>query len=283
MKPFRWDIARREQLGRLLDGPPAPDYPEYLDDLVETGARVVEASGDGDLVFVGRSVEGLYDFFRGLFRGTAWAQRLIHFNVSLRWRSTAEATARRAAFARHLEAVGLGPADIARRARSVALVDVVSDGITMGELIRLVLASARVGGVDANAVRRRLRVVAITWRGTPSPKAYRWWQRRDWTKALKPAAIRGVSADGRLWAFLGNNEDKVAAWNPPDRWDVPREVSSPSQVSALRLARRVYEAGLTRAWRERFAARLAATPGMKEAWVRALVGALRRTSRPGVV
>ena len=39
--PFRWNLARRAELGRLVEGVRAASYPEMLDDLAECAARVV--------------------------------------------------------------------------------------------------------------------------------------------------------------------------------------------------------------------------------------------------
>jgi hypothetical protein len=85
--PFRWNIQRRSEMGGLLDGPPAPSYPGFLDDLLPCCARIIGFAGDSDLYFVGRSPESLFDHLSGLLLDSSWADRprLLHF--SMRWTS----------------------------------------------------------------------------------------------------------------------------------------------------------------------------------------------------
>lgn len=58
--PFRWDLVAPDQLGSLLDGIATPDL-WYLDDLAECTGKVLARSGNGDLVFVGRSLDSMFD------------------------------------------------------------------------------------------------------------------------------------------------------------------------------------------------------------------------------
>jgi len=68
LKPFRWNIAKREQIGRLLEAPsPAGDVPGLHDTLRAVSAKILARSDDSDLVFVGRSVESFYDYLSGIF------------------------------------------------------------------------------------------------------------------------------------------------------------------------------------------------------------------------
>ena len=52
---FRWNIARREQLGRLVGREPVEVHPAVLEELRLCCARVVAMAGDARLVFIGRS------------------------------------------------------------------------------------------------------------------------------------------------------------------------------------------------------------------------------------
>ncbi len=58
--PFRWDLVTPDQLGSLTTGTPAPAL-WFLDDLIRCTGQVVARSGDGDLVFVGRSLDSMFD------------------------------------------------------------------------------------------------------------------------------------------------------------------------------------------------------------------------------
>src|SRR5262249_42407928 len=152
----------------------------------------IALSGDGSLVFVGRSLESLFDYASGLLLETTWATRPVLLNVSLRGAAALGPRARQAASA-HLAEAGLAPASIAARERPVVLVDVVASGGTFGSFATLLLELAEASGVDTNAVRRRLRFVGLTSRKRTSPKTWRWQQHAEWTRGFRPSAIKNVS------------------------------------------------------------------------------------------
>lgn len=68
MKPFRWNLKKREQLGSLLAGDKSSVVLKYLDDLRECSAKVVARSDQRILVFVGRSPENIFDNLLDFFR-----------------------------------------------------------------------------------------------------------------------------------------------------------------------------------------------------------------------
>jgi hypothetical protein len=63
-RPYRWDLVAPDQLGSLLDGTVSPSL-FFLSDLVECAGKVVARSGGGDLVFVGRSLDSMFDLLSG--------------------------------------------------------------------------------------------------------------------------------------------------------------------------------------------------------------------------
>ncbi len=278
--PFRWNLARREQLGHLAQGEEAPSYPELVDDLRECCARVLALSGDCDLVFVGRSPESVFDHLGGLLLDTSWAPRLTLVNVSLRGASDFPPEALRA-LREQLAEAHLSPEAVATRERGVAFVDLVATGGTFGRLAAVLLDWARDVGVDESAVRRRVRFTGITWRTHTSPNTIRWHQRAEWTRQFPPSAIKNASIDGRLWGYLGNLQQKVSPSNTPWRWATDELLSPPrasEHVKALRLALRLFDTGREDALRERFAERLAQERAMREPWFRSLVLELRGRS-----
>lgn len=84
--PFRWNLARREQLGRLAGPPTAPLDDWTMAQLRECCAKVVAASADGRMVLVGRSPESLYDYLCGALADTSWADRSVLVAVKRRMR-----------------------------------------------------------------------------------------------------------------------------------------------------------------------------------------------------
>jgi hypothetical protein len=282
-KPFRWDVSRREQLGGLVDLPKAEHYAKFTDDLQRCCARVISFCGDSDLVFVGRSPESIFDFLSGLLADTSWKERSTLLNFSMRYDSVAKIQRNKptavAAIHEQFRSLGMAPASLIARRRNVALVDLVATGATLGHLVDLLLQWASDEKVDVPSVRRRLRVVGITWRTKTSPKTWRWQQHVEWARQFKPSTIKNVSIPGRLWDYLGNTQKKVTPSNPPWRWskaDPRRPPRSEAHLQALSLAHHLHEAGRTKPQRLAFAAKLSKETGMKYSWFRTLVNELKR-------
>src|SRR4051794_21894147 len=123
--PFRWDVAR-DQLGTLLDGVPEPDL-WFADELVVCAARILARSADGDLRFVGRSLDSAYDLLTGALDETPWRGRMAQLPLSARGGVSTRNVWR---MRTHLAQAGLDPAALARRRRPLVLVDLVAQGGT---------------------------------------------------------------------------------------------------------------------------------------------------------
>jgi hypothetical protein len=192
IRPFRWDVRRRSQLGSLpaIDVPNA--YPEFEEDLIVCSARVLAFAGDSDLVFVGRSPQPLFDLLSGLLTETSWQDRLRLLNVSLRHVDPPDQEQLRA-IRPYLAEVGLEPHALTRRRRPLALVDVVDTGDTFGALLQFVKEWSDEARVEWRAVARKIRIVGLTWRERTSPKTRRWHQHAEWVERLRPSEIKNVS------------------------------------------------------------------------------------------
>lgn len=283
--PFRWNVARREQLGRLPDAAvrldpwhEPPPFRELLRDLRECAARVLARAGDARWVFLGRSPENLYDYLGGVLADApAWAERLGLLNVSMS-DSRHAGDADRAAFRAHLAALGLAPIAIAAAPRPVAFVDLVWRGGTFGALSDELCRWAREERVDPDAVRRRLRWVGISVRTKNSPKTWRWFQQAEWAGDYPRSALRGVSIDGWFWGYLGDRQAKTGPSNHFLNWreGLRGPIHQAEHVAALQLTRRIHERGRTPEERARFTTLLVRRPEMREPWLRSLVVALRR-------
>lgn len=290
--PFRWDVRRREQLGRLTEAgearrpywfPPPPYWAETLAEIRETSARVLARAGDARLVFVGRSPESLFDYLTGALADTSWADRCDLLSVSMPCGDVhANPDVPRTAvegLRAMLRAMRLSPAEIASAPRPVALVDVVNRGGTFGSLAETWAGWARSEGVDVNAVRRRLRFVGMTPRTRNSPNTWRWFQRSGWTEHFPRSALRGVSIPGWFWGYLGNYQEKMMPSNDFTRWgteEAAHPVHEPEAFEALRTALRIHEQARTREERARFVPLLTERVEMREPWLRSLVLEIRR-------
>lgn len=288
--PFRWDVRRREQLGRLIQvaSPPPPTWwhpprwEEVLPEVRTCATRVLARSGDARLVFVGRSPENFFDYLTGALADTSWADRCDLLGLSMPARRELPGLSRAAvdAFRAQLAALTLTPDQIASAPRPVALVDLVSSGQTFGALSDMLAAWAREERVDVHAVRRRLRFVGITTRTRNSPNTWRWFQRVAWAGDYPRGALRGVSIPGWFWGYLGTYQEKMMPSNAAYSWgtdDLMQPIHHPEAFEALKLAYRLHEHARTRDERACLAAELAARDEMREPWLRSLVVAIRRS------
>jgi hypothetical protein len=299
--PFRWDITKRSQLGRLLDEPVMdPDvwlqeevsrlrggsggrfwveYARWIEaELLRATARTLGYAGNSDLYFVGRSPESLFDYLSGLLLATSWAERshLLHFSMSYTDTSelAREYPAELGEMRRYLTHLQLDPAGLLQRDRPVAFVDIVVSGRTLGNLIRLLHGWAGETGADWKAIQRKIHLVGLTERTETSPKTWRWQQHAPWVALLMPGAVKNVSIPADLLHYLGGQQAKVTQSFPPWRWADPSITLpqyDPPTLMALRRAVAFFDAGRTRAHRQRFARALSRQPAMAHAWFRDLV------------
>ncbi len=280
MKPFRWDLRRREQLGRLLDGEEARPVEGFEDEVRLAAARIVAMAGDARVVFLGRSPETFFDYLSGVMLPTPWSERLTLVNLSLSDRYERPAPGAAQAFREHLATMDLGPRSIAEGTWPIAIVDLVYSGGTMRGFVDQLLRWADDLRVDRAALRRRLRIVGVTSRRKTSPNTERWHQGSPaaWLGEYPRIVAKNVSIPARLWTYLGNDQPKVTPSHPPWRWADP-SVTQPDRhpwhLLALRQAVRVFDRGRHPDERERFAVELGRTPALRSRWGRELVLQLR--------
>lgn len=288
--PFRWNITKREQLGRLVKSEGQLPYPTFTDELLECCARIFSFCDDADLYFIGRSPESLFDYLSGLLAPTAWANRCVLLNLSLRnymfdshHRSYPTLLRRTNPAAitlvrNHLQALKLTPQDIITHPRTVAFVDLVASGTTFKHLAEILFDWTRESCLSLKALKQHMRFIGITPRQKTSPNTWRWQQQHRWVQQLRPSTIKNVSIPVHLWRYLGNYQHKVARSNPPWRWDDHR-MRQPSynsaSLAALELAIHLYDLGNSAEHRRRFAAQLARAPGIKHQWYRTIMHEIR--------
>lgn len=289
VKPFRWTVAKREQLGRLIEGQRAVarrDWPAFLADVRRASARILALADDADLAFIGRTPENLYDYLSGAFAGVDDAPHLHLVQYSMRWADgdvvSALAPEQIDGLFSYFEVEGIDALRLQTRPRPLALVDFVAHGGTMEGFVRLLREQAARQGADWNVIQRRLKIIGLRVQEQSSPKTWRWQQHQDWLDLIPKTRIRNVSAPAGFLLFLANVEPKTTRSFHAGRWaDVEeRAGGAPGEVSeetmtALRLAADLYDAGRTREERLALAALLSEKPQMKQAATRALVLRLR--------
>lgn len=284
MKPFRWSIAKREQLGRLLDDTAPPDIEAYgfLDELRRVSARMLALGDNSGYAFIGRTPENLFDYLSGVSDGAQDMPALHLVQFSLRWINMAgvegiPSDARQSYFD-YLNEEGIGPAAIATGPRRLTLVDFVARGGTMESFITLLRHQADREGVDWTAVQRKLGIIGLRARTHNSPNTWRWQQHQDWLDIIPDTKISNISMLPNIIYALANVQPKTTTSYYPRRWAEPEKTRphiTPDRLFALSLAAALYDAGRTRAERVRLSDAIAAQPEMRHAHTRMLVSRLR--------
>lgn len=320
-EPFRWDVSHSYALEHMLRRPVlktkpiqpsstyrsfqrSPDYGtdfshisdsdlRFGDDLIRLCARIVAMGCQYDLVFVGRSLDSIFDYLSGLFRETSFRWRLGRLHVSL-WGCRPERERQRLqAIRRYFKSQNLDPAGLRNRKRPVAFVDIVSSGSTFQSLIKLLMEWCAEEGVQWRPIASKLRFVALVqdcrsscW--DPAPRSRRpnctrtdWCKGDSLIKALKGGSIKSIFVNWQLWGYLGNWQAKCADSYPPSQWGLEaafRPSHNEERLRGLALAIYWHKEGLKRSSRRRFADLLCQEREMKHRALRDLVLQLKKRS-----
>ncbi|MDX3663552.1 hypothetical protein PV646_40230 [Streptomyces sp. ID05-26A] len=264
--PLRWDLVTPDQLGSMLDDVEAPEV-WYLDDLAECAGKVLARSGNGDLVFVGRSLDSMFDLLGGALDGGRALHRLP---VSFAHGPVFRPEVRRVR--EMLAEAGVTPASLARRDRPLTFVDVVASGGSFGKLFGLLddwIAEER---ETWPAIRRKLRFVGVTIRWRTSPNVERWQQHAEWTRRLPASSVVNVSLDEDVWCYLGNAQTKLTWPYQLHRWrEYLREAKRDEKTrEALAEAVHLVALGRTKEVRRMIARGMDGEPALSESWLRTL-------------
>ena len=278
MKPFRWDLKRREQLGNLVEVEPAESYLGYKTDLAECAAKVVARSDNRKLIFVGRSPENLFDYLSGIFDAVD-SDKVDLLNISNRRLNVEELRQEYVgaveALKAHFIALGISPKQLIESSRGVCFCDLVYEGGTYESLFGFIQTWAEEEKYDWAAVMCKIKFLGITIRTKTSPNTWRWQQHAGWVKKHPQIAVQNISVNHSFWAYLGNTQKKVTLSNYPARWG--KELPPPRSFAtrqALKLAFLIYQRGTEE--KVSFARLLSALPEMKQPWLRAMVNELKR-------
>jgi hypothetical protein len=279
-RPFRWDLVRPDHLGSLLDGLPEPDL-WFLDELIDCAAKVLARSEDGELYFVGRSVDSVFDLLGGALPDPRRLHLLPLSTASVDgWPHGRLHPAEVAQLRANLAAHGLSPAALGRGSRPLVFVDVVSTGRTLRQLLDILGDWAADERADWAAVRRRVRITGLTRRTHTSPNTHRWQQHTGWARDL---TIRNVSVESAVFSYFADHQQKLTRSFGRELWadgDVRTPARDHRTRRALAEAVAVVEAGRTPAVRARLARVLEREPALSEAWLRDLVRRLLLRASP---
>lgn len=282
--PFRWDLVTPDQLGSLLAGRGEPNL-WFLEELVACAAKVLARSGNGDLIFVGRSLDSMFDLLGGALADVTYEARLGRLPLSFEragtrawggWQRRPLTPGELSQARRMLAAVDVTPRSLARRGRPVVFADVVHRGSTFTELYDLLR-----GWIDDErqpwpVIRRKLRFIGVTSRTKTSPNTYRWQQHAAWTRALPAHAVVNVSLDPAVWSYFGDSQIKLTRSFSPEDWLAAADGPGRDERTrtALAEAAALVAHGRDRACRRALARAMRREPALGQPWLRALVTAL---------
>lgn len=273
-KPFRWDLKRVEQLGRLLEGEIAPSYNGFLDDVRECSAKILSKAKNSDIVFVGRSPESLYDYLISMTEQTSFEDRVHMFNVSVRRDNAHDIVRKQYVFKKlkdYFYDMKLDPESLLKRRHPVMFVDVVCDGYTFENLYKVVKYWSEKEHINFNDVKLKIRFLGLTWRVKSIRYVERWWQYHDWTRELKADAVKNIAVNGYFWDYIGNKQQKVESSYHSECWG-SEEMNKPehlkNRLEALRLAYQIYKKAKSKEEQLKLHRLLSNREAMKDAWLR---------------
>jgi hypothetical protein len=282
--PFRWDLVTPDQLGSLLRGTTAPSL-WFLDDLVVCAGKVLARSGNGELVFVGRSLDSMFDLLGGALANCCDEWPLYRLPLSFqragvgsrrRWRRRTLTPAEQTQARRIPAGAGVTPRGLARRHRPVTFVDVVHLGSTFTELFDLLRTWIDDEREPWRVIRRKLRFVGVTSQTKTSPNTYRWQQQAAWTRQLPARAVTNVSLNPFVWSYFGDTQLKLTrSFRPEHRL---AEVHGPGRDErtrqALAEAAALVTYGRSPRGRQALARAIGREPTLAQPWLRSLVTGL---------
>lgn len=275
MKPFRWNLKKREQLGSLLDGEKGSVVLHYLDELRECAAKVLARSDQRNLIFVGRSPENIFDYLSGVLQNTSWEYNIENLNISNRFKKIADIANQLPesykSLKQHCELLHLSPAQLISSETGVCFVDLVSEGNTFDRLFEFYDRWCAEEKADLASVWKKLRFLGITIRTKNSPNTWRWYQHADWITNNRDLTAQSISIDHEFWSHMGDYQPKTINPNPPEKWNDESILSPPrseNRLEGLRVAYEIYQFGLSD--KENFSKELAKLQEYKEPWLRKL-------------
>ncbi|WP_460433157.1 hypothetical protein [Angustibacter speluncae] len=274
--PFRWDLVEPAALGGLLVGVTTPSL-WFAPELSSCAGKVLARSASGDLTFVGRSLDSMFDLLSGALSGVDEAPTLTRMPLSFarewdgverRRLSVAERDVARSV----LKASGLTPHTAARRSTPITFVDVASSGGTFRDVYLLIREWVEDERAQWDVVRKKIRFLGVTSRAKTSPNTFRWAQHQPWTKDLPGKSVTSVSLDAWVWSYLGNEQPKLTRSYAPRTWLAEAQGPGRDERTRAALAEAValVAYGRTGAARQLIADAMANEPALAQSWLRTL-------------
>lgn len=273
MKPFRWNLKKKEQLGGLLKGHRHYASQRYHNELRVCSAQVLGRSDNRRMVFIGRSPQNIFDYLSGALQNTPLEDRIDILNISNRNYGASELArkmpASYTALKKHFTALGIAPKQLIASKRGICFVDLVCDGFTFDNVYEFIAQWCRDEQVDKAALWKKVKFLGITIRTKNSPNTHRWYQHAVWLEQGDVINAQSISLRRDMWKYMGDFQSKSSNTQPPETWNEASMLLPPREkerLEALRFAYYVYNCGLQE--KSVFARELACLPEYKQAWLR---------------
>ena len=267
-KPFRWNIEKKNELGKLIFNSIKEIDEEFLSELIESTSRIIAYSNNSRLFFVGRSPENYFDFLKGIYFDTKLKSDSINlFQFSGRFFNHNQENV--PDLKKYITNIDLSPEAILKSDRNTALVDLVYTGSTMINLVSLFRKWAIEEKKDWNGVKRKLKIVGITERTKNSPNTWRWQQQSNSVGVLEGIQVKNVSVTWPFWSELGNNQSKTTSPYSLEKWG-NEETTKPEidgyHLQGLNFAYSLNSLGRTKEIKTKLKAELQMHDEMKMKW-----------------
>lgn len=273
MKPFRWNLKKKEQLGGLLTGKRSPHYSGYINDIRKYSAQIFGRSEDRRMIFVGRSPANIFDYLSGVFQDTLLDDRIENLNISNRFyeinKLAKEIPDSYSSLKEHFKSLSLSPMQLISSKRGICFVDLVSEGSTFDRLYEFIHKWSNEEKVDSAAVWNKIKFLGLTNKTKNSPNTYRWSQDAIWLEDKVDIKAQSISIPWQMWDHMGNYQSKSSNTNKPEMWNDENILLPPREkerLEALRTAYDIYLIGLQET--ATFSKEIAKTPEYKEKWIR---------------
>ncbi len=273
--PFRWKIESSEQLGSLLDADfKLEDWLLYK--VRYCAARILTFSQDSRLIFVGRSLDSVFDYLSGILENTSWNDRLIRLNISLYGHSIQSVKEKNPksydTLKRYFEELLLDPVSIKSNRIPTSFADVVFNGGTYEQIFLFLNNWSNEIENDNTAMNKKLRFIGITERKKSSPNTWRWQQQKEWTDNLRSSNIKNISVDYWFWTHIADSQPKITKSFRPKSWNKENNspIHSESSIKALNEAHALYNEAKKKSEKLEFAKKLSTKEALKKDWLRKL-------------
>jgi len=281
MKPFRWNLKKREQLGELISGR-EPNFDEsYTQELIESSARLVARSESRKIVFVGRSPESYFDFLSGAMIETSKNSDIELLNISNRFEDIRDFKQTMPdaylAIKSHFEILGISPQNLIAHNKGIYFCDLVHSGATFGKLFEFLIDWTKQEKLSVASLISKIGFLGITQRTKNSPKTWRWQQHQEWVKKYRMLKIKNISISYWFWDYLGNRQEKVTRSNFPNKWSdesILNPFRGEKELNALTQAYHLFNLGVKN--KKLLAKELGKQFEVKEQWLRSFILELKK-------